>query len=399
MVVDHKIPTDIRIENEAEILVENGHKVGILSIGDYVNSETVHYNGYTIYRSAMPKYWLNKMHGLAGMIPWMDWKIENQIKKIFKHTSYDAIHLHDLYTFGVIQRLKKQWEGIFIGDMHENYVEVIKDYDWPNRFPNNLIVSHKKWEKNEIEWLPLFDKVITVSEGIRDRLIKKGVKPENALITTNSIRLNLFDNFKVDENVEIKYSNNYVLLYVGGFIGNRGLEHVIRAMPNIKLQIPNIRLVLVGDGEERDKLHRLVNELEVSDYVIFEGWKQQKEIKSFLKAADIGLVPFKKTPQTDNSSSNKLFQYMYYELPIVATNCDSVQKLIDLEECGLVYESENEIAFAETVLALYSNENLSKKLGKNGYKAVVEKYNWDTAVNEMLEMYRQFDQMKGIANE
>lgn len=104
--------------------------------------------------------------------------------------------------------------------MHENYVEVLKDYDWPNRFPNNLIVSHKKWEKNEKEWLPLCDKVITVSEGIRERIIKKGVKEENAVLTPNSIRLDLFDSFEVDEKVIDRFEKHFVLLYVGGFIGN-----------------------------------------------------------------------------------------------------------------------------------------------------------------------------------
>ena len=45
MVVDHKIPTDIRIENEAEVLIKHGHHVGILSIGDYSKSEEIVYKG------------------------------------------------------------------------------------------------------------------------------------------------------------------------------------------------------------------------------------------------------------------------------------------------------------------------------------------------------------------
>ncbi len=395
MVLDHKIPTDIRVENEADILVQNGFEVGILSIGDYEATEDVYQNGYTIHRVAMSRYWLKKMHGLAGMIPWMDWVIEKHIKRIFKSKKYDALHFHDLYTFGVIQKLRKTMpELYFIGDMHENYVEVLKDYDWPNRFPNNLIVSHKKWEKNEKEWLPLCDKVITVSEGIKERLISKGVKRENAVLTPNSIRLDLFDSFKVDTGVIEHYKNDFVLLYVGGFIGNRGLEHVIKATPSLKQKIPNLKLVLVGDGEERKKLEVLVQEMAATDTVIFEGWKKQSEVKSYLLASDIGLVPFKKTPQTDNSSSNKLFQYMYYKLPIVATNCDSVEKLVTNENCGLIYESENSNAFTETVFSLYNDEKLANNLGKNGYNAVVEKYNWLCAAEDMLKMYKELKLLK-----
>ena len=75
------------------------------------------------------------------------------------------------------------------------------------------------------------------------------------------------------------------MLYVGGFIGNRGLEHVIKALPSIEKKIKNVRLVLVGDGEERKNLEKLVRELKLNNLVEFEGWKQQSEIKSYLKAA------------------------------------------------------------------------------------------------------------------
>jgi glycosyltransferase involved in cell wall biosynthesis len=397
MVVDHKIPTDIRIENEAEVLIKHGHHVGILSIGDYSKSEEIVYKGITIYRIAFSKFLLKKMHGLAGIIPVLEFVIERHVKRILKIRKYDALHLHDLYTFGVITRLKPKFDLLFIGDMHENYVEVLKDYDWPNRFPNNLIFSHTKWEKNELRWLPLFDKIITVSEGIRRRLIQKGVKEVNALITPNSIRLDLFDSFKVDEKIIQKYSGKFVLLYVGGFIGNRGLEHVIKALPSIEKKIKNVRLVLVGDGEERKNLEKLVRELKLNNLVEFEGWKQQSEIKSYLKAAHIGLVPFKKTPQTDNSSSNKLFQYMYYHLPIVATNCDSVKKLVEMEKCGIIYESENVKQFEKSILTLYTNQLELSIMGNNGYKAVFERHNWDIASAAMIEMYNQFEIKKLIS--
>ena len=387
MVVDHKIPTDIRIENEAEILIKNGHHVGILSIGDYSKSEEIVYKGITIYRVAFSKFWLKKMHGLAGIIPFLEHVIVKHVKRILKVRKYDALHLHDLYTFGVITRLKPRFDLLFVGDMHENYVEVLKDYDWPNRFPNNLIFSHSKWEKNERKWLPLFDKVITVSEGIRKRLIHKGVQEENALITPNSIRLDLFDSFEVDENIIQKYSGKFVLIYVGGFISNRGLEHIIQSLPSIVSKIKNVQLVLVGDGEERDNLEQLVSDLELNDVVIFEGWKKQSEIKSYLKAANIGLVPFRRTPQTDNSSSNKLFQYMYYQLPIVATNCNSIKRIVETEHCGIVYESENVKQFEKSILTLYNNTKLRKTFGKNGYSAVLEKYNWKIAAKEMRTMY------------
>ena len=310
MVVDHKIPTDIRVENEAESLAKAGHEVGILAIGDFTETKDVYHNGYTIHQVAVSKQYRNKMHGLAGMIPWMDWFISKHVDRIFKTKRYEAVHFHDLYTFGAARKLKKKYGVYCIGDMHENYVEVIKDYKWPRNFPNNLLVSFKKWERREKEWLPKMDRVMTVSQGILDRIILKGGKPENAFLLPNYLRLDLFDEFPVNDAILEKYSGSFSLIYVGGFIQNRGLEHVILGVTTLKEQIPNLKLILVGDGEMMPQLRQMVIENDLQEFVDFEGWKNQSEIKSYLLAANVGLVPFRKTPQTDNSSSNKLFQYM-----------------------------------------------------------------------------------------
>ena len=179
MVLDHTFPTDLRVENEATSLIKSGHNVGLLSISDYEKDEIVFYKGIKLYKKAVSRFTRDKMHGLAGMIPWMDRFLYREISKILGSEKYDAIHFHDLYLFGAGKLLKNKYDLFFIGDMHENYVEVIKDYKWATSFPNRLLISHKKWEKKEIEWLADMDKVITVSSGIVDRIVfERGKKRE-----------------------------------------------------------------------------------------------------------------------------------------------------------------------------------------------------------------------------
>lgn len=391
MVLDHSFPTDLRVENEAKSLINAGHKVGLLSISDYSHNQELLFKGIKIYRVAISKFKINKMHGLAGMIPWMDRFVYKQISSILKKEKYDAIHFHDLYTFGAVKLLKRKHQLKYVGDMHENYVEVIKDYRWATKFPNRLLISHKKWERKEREWLAEMDKVITVSPGIVNRIITKGVKTEDVILVPNTIHTGLFDEFRIDDEILKKYKRDFTLIYVGGFLINRGLEHVIEGVARLREKIPTLKLVLVGDGDFRSALEQKVRELKVEDLVCFEGWQDQERIKSYLLASDVGLVSFKRTPQTDNSSSNKLFQYMYYKLPILATNCTSVKKLVEKEDCGLVYESENVAQFVSAVERLYSNEKLRDNLGENGHKSVLKKYSWDVTVMSMVSMYNEFD--------
>lgn len=391
MILDHSFPVDLRVENEATSLIKAGHHVGLLSVSDYEKDEIIVYKGIKIYKKAVSGFIRDKMHGLAGMIPWIDRFFFKEISKILNIEKYDAIHFHDLYLFGAARLLRSKFDLFFIGDMHENYVEVLKDYKWATKFPNHLLISRKKWERKEREWLAEMDKVITVSPGIVNRIISKGVEKDNVILVPNTIHTGLFDEFEKEDEILKKYKRDFTLVYVGGFLINRGLVHVIEGIAKLREKIPRLKLVLVGDGDFRAVLEQKVRQLEVEDMVCFEGWQDQDRIKSYLLASDVGLVPFKRTPQTDNSSSNKLFQYMYFKLPILATNCTSVKKLVEKVECGIVYESENVNQFIVAVEKLYKSNNLRDDFGENGYQSVLEKYSWDVTVMDMISMYDELE--------
>ena len=389
MVLGHNFPTDIRVQNEAESLIKASHDVGIVAFSNYSEDRVIEFKKIKVYQTAVSKFILNKMLGLAGMFSWLDKFTAKKVSEILETESYDAIHLHDLYLFGCVPILREKYNLLYVGDMHENYVEVVKDYHWASKFPNNLLVSKEKWIQREKEWLPKMDKVITVSEGIRTRIESKGVPKKNTFVVPNSISTDVFDNFEFDESIIDRLKGTFNIIYVGGFVSNRGLEHVVKAMPELRKKIPDIRLILVGDGDMMEYLQELTKELKLEGVVLFEGRHTHEKIKSYLSASNIGLVPFKRTPQTDNSSSNKVFQYMYYELPIVSTNCTSLQTLIDKEKCGLIYESENIEQFVDKVFYLYQNKKEAKKMGEVGKKAVIQKYNWDITASGMIKMYNE----------
>ncbi|OAN64130.1 hypothetical protein A8B79_14140 [Balneola sp. EhC07] len=387
MVLDQKFPPDLRVEKEASSLLKAGYEVSILSMGDYDKSETVTIRGVKVYRVALSKFIGNKMHGLAAMIPWLDIYVANQVLKIFRTNKYDVIHMHDLYLFGAIKILRKKLKAIFIGDLHENYIDALRDYKWSTTYPNKLFISFKKWEKKEKEWLQLFDHLIAVNEGMRQKNILKGVNEKDITVVANSIDTKQFDEYGIDQSIIEKFKPFFTLIYIGGFISNRGLEHVIKGMVELKNLSKKIRLVLVGDGEMRETLEALSKEYEVEDVVMFEGFQSQEKIKSYLLSSDIGLVPFKRTPQTDNSSSNKLYQYMYYGLPILATNCTSVKKMVEENNCGVVYEDGDSIGFSKHVTELFKDPERIKKYSVNGINAVENKFNWKIEEDKLISIY------------
>lgn len=391
MILDKPFPTDLRVENEATSLIKAGHTLGLLSIAPYEKSKTIDYKGIKVYQIAVSVFQSKKMHGLAAMIPWMDRFVAKHVLEIFKEEDYDAIHFHDLYMFGAATILKKKTNALMVGDLHENYVDVLKDYTWSTTYPNKLVISFPKWERKEKEWLGLMDKIIVVNTGMLEKTLPKGVDKKDVVIVENMLNTHVFDNYEVDQSVVERFENTFNLLFVGGFISNRGLEHVVDGMALLK-DYPDIHLVLVGDGAVKPILESKVKEYGIEDKVHFEGWQTQDKVKTYLMISEIGLVPFKRTPQTDNSSPNKLFQYMYYGLPILSTDCPSIKTVIDEEEIGLIYESENKEQFAEAVIKLYKDEEKRKKFYDNGKNAVAGKYNWDVNVQDLTKMYTELEE-------
>ena len=390
MILDKPFPTDLRVENEATSLIKAGHEVGLLSIAPYEESKIISHKGIKVYQNAVSTFYSKKMHGLAGMIPWMDWHVFRQVSKILKEVTYDAIHFHDLYMFGAAEKLKKRFNVKLIGDLHEFYVEVLPDYKWTQVFPNRYLISYSKWKRKEREWLAKMDKVVVVNKEMQEKTIPKGVSEQNIIIVENRLNTNVFDEYEEHQPTIERLKDSFNLLFVGGFVGNRGLEHVVDAMNKLK-EYPDIHLVLVGDGALRPVLEKKVQEYDLHSNVHFEGWQSQERVKSYLKVGNVGLIPFKRTPQTDNSSPNKLYQYMYYGLPMISTDCPSIKEIVEKEDIGLVYQSEKVGQLVEAILKIYNDSELKDRFHKNGKKALAAKYNWEANVTGLIEMYASLE--------
>ena len=390
MVLDHFFPVDLRVENEATSLISAGFKVEILSIAPYKDSKSIHFKEILVHQVSVSKFASKKMRGLAGMVPWLDMVIASNVKRLLRKSSYDIIHFHDLYTFGAAKWIKKVTSATIIGDLHENYVDVLDDYEWVKKFTNRYLVNKKKWKKKELEYLSEMDKVIVVNEGMKNKTLEKNVPEEDILVVENMLNKTLFDSYEIDTSIINRFNGRFNLLYIGGFISNRGLEHVIEGMSLLQHN-KDIHLILVGDGVMMSNLRSLVHTLGLDSNVHFEGWQNQDKMKSYIKVSKAGLIPFKRSEQTDNSSPNKLFQYMYYGLPIISTDCISIKNIVENDKVGIVYESENIRAFANSILRLYNAKDEASLYSKNAKKVVSEKYNWDLAVKEMINMYNNLN--------
>lgn len=389
MTLDHSFPPDLRVENEIDSLISFGHEVTVLAIGPDERPVEERSNGLTIIRDTISAARRNRMRGLAGTVPVINWYLGARITSIFQDWKFDVIHAHDLYLVGAALKTGRKLGVPVVADLHENWPAALKHYAWSNRFPAKQLNNVNRWDRLETAWTRAADGVIVVIDEMRDRLLAKGLKNEKVLVLPNTIHRQKFDNFGIDEILAASVRSDLTLLYVGGMDKHRGLDTAVRAMKRIVQEAPGAKLVLVGDGAVRTELQTLTSELHLDSSIRFLGHQPQDAVPSFIEGADIGLIPHVRTDHTDHTIPHKLFHYMYLGLPVVASNCTPIKRIILETDAGVIHESGNPSDLADAVLKLSRSESLRNQKGENGKVAVESKYNWKSTSEGIDAFYKQ----------
>lgn len=389
MVLDHTFPPDIRVENEALSLIKAGHQVTILCYAKKSEKNPLEsYKGITLspIKTIMPI--AKKLRALTNTIlNFYPYYWAYYIKRLIQKHNIEVLHVHDLYMLSSAFIANKKLKLPVIADLHENYAEGLKNYKFANTFLGKLFISIEKWERTEIEWCKKADHIITVIDEAVDRYEQLGIPRDKISVVANYVDYNEFLNEPQDNTIAEKFKDKFVISYIGGFDYHRGIESVVKAVPEIVKYVKNLCVVLVGKGKNQLELIALAKSLNVDSYISFEGFQAPQKVPYYIKASNLCLIPHLKSIHTDNTIPHKLFHYMLLKKPVIASNCEPLKRIIEDTQCGLVYESGNHNHLANSINSIYKDKERISKMGTAGYDAVKEKYNWFATANNLTALY------------
>jgi glycosyltransferase involved in cell wall biosynthesis len=380
MVLEREFPHDTRVENEIESLVNTGHQIHLACYTLEGRKANDQYKAIQIYRKKISRF-LYKASVGALKFPYYFNFWRTYINQLLANQSFDAIHIHDLPLIKVGLEIKERYNIHVIVDLHENWPAALREAVHTKTLLGRILSSDKQWVNYEKNMLTLAERIITVVDEMKERLVNIGVNEDRIIVIPNTLQIKRFNAS------EKKPDKNYItLFYAGGLNIHRGLQIVIRALPMILDKYSNSRLWIIGSGTYIKELKQLANHLKVNEFITFFGWKNLTEINDLLSMSDIALIPHLKSEQSDNSSPNKLFQYMYAQKPILASNCNSIRRIIEETDTGVVYLHDSPDDFALKLMKLLKDSNLIN-MGVNGKKTVMSKYNWDITVKPLVNLY------------
>lgn len=387
MILDEVFPPDPRVENEAITLVNSGHDVFLfcLTYGNQLLNEST--NGIQIRR-----YKSNKLtHKLSALsYDFFAYKmiLKPKIDDFIIKNSIEVLHIHDIRIAEAVFLSNKKFHLKTVLDLHDNIPENMKFYPHLNKFPGKYIISPSKWRKKENEFILKSDKIITVSPNFAQDLIEKNnIEPKKVVMVPNTVRQSFYKKAVYSDVIAKKYSNKFVVLYLGDTNIRRGLLTAIRATEFLSKEIANYKLVIVGQNTTDSILKDETKKLNLEAFVDFEGWQDVSLFPSYIVASNVCISPLYRSVQHDVAYANKIFQYMSFSKPVLVSNAIAQKEIIEKANSGLVHEEKNKDDFSSKVLELYLNEEKAEELGKRGKQFIENEFSWEITSKALVKLY------------
>jgi glycosyltransferase involved in cell wall biosynthesis len=310
----------------------------------------------------------------AGRLPGRINRIFTTTRRVFERAAAldaDIYHLHDPELIPAGLKLKRLGKTV-IFDSHEDTPRQILGKPYLGRVSRHVLsAAFSVFERYACS---RFDGIITATPFIRDTFLK---------INPNTVDVNNFPMIG-ELDAAIPWSNKRAeICYVGGIGAIRGIRELVQA--GALLRSP-ARLNLVGQFSEP------AVEAEVMAHA---GWARVNPL-GFLDRAGVrdvmmrsvaGVVAFHPLPNHLDAHPTKMFEYMSSGIPVIASNFPLWRDIIEGNQCGLCVDPHDPKAIAAAIDYLVAHPDIARRMGENGRKAVLEKYNWSVQAGRLTDFY------------
>lgn len=296
----------------------------------------------------------------------------------------DVIHCHER-TSGM---------GIFLIRIHKR-APVIYSFHTADAlvasrpyFDNWLLYRANLWADGYM--IKHSDRVFAISEAIRQNIISKvRVPPEKVVTTPNSVDTNRLKPGDPDPSVKKRLSvgDDPLILFVGKLNPAKGINHLIQALPLVQKEVSSVKLVIVGKTKkESDAYGHYLKNLtqDLGKSVIFTGEIPFQNLCEVYKACDVFV-----SPSLYEVMPTVVIEAMAFAKPVVATNIPGTNEVVRDGKTGILVELGDIRNLADALITILKDEEMAKRMGKNGRDVVETSFNWDKNIETITREYEE----------
>lgn len=180
----------------------------------------------------------------------------------------------------------------------------------------------------------------------------------------------------------------FLLMTACRLVSKKGLDFLLYSFQKLKEIIPDVGLIIVGDGKEREKCHNISRELEITNFVTFTGHISHENIHKYYWSCDLFVLVSRVshnrlTGMKDVETMGRvLCEANAAGIPVIASNSGGIPSVVTHEENGLLFEESNLGDFLKQVSRLHNNSYLTQHLVQNGLKRAKKQFDWSIVLRQ-----------------
>jgi PEP-CTERM/exosortase A-associated glycosyltransferase len=234
------------------------------------------------------------------------------------------------------------------------------------------------------------DAVTTICEGLRRDIVSRGIPEAKVTVIPNAVDPARFrtDGKRSPELARrLRLDGAEVVGFIGSFYRYEGLDLLFQALPQMLVQRPSIRVLLVGGGYEEEALKQQAKEGGIADKVVFAGRVAHEEVQDYYNLVDVFAYPRRRTRLTEMVTPLKPLEAMAQGRVVVASDVGGHRELIRDRETGSLFEAGNPAALASAVLELLHDRDRAASMRARARRFVETERSWAASVRRYAEVY------------
>ena len=357
-------------------LIKDGHDVTVVT---YREGELPYYEndkGVEVYR--VDNYMITPNNFIDWIMQLNFNLVAKASKLIAKEGNFDVIHAHDWLVANAAKTLKHAYNIPLVSTIHatesgrnsgihDETQRYINDTEWMLTYESTEVIVNSNFMKGHIQGLfglP-FDKINVIPNGIN---------------------LTNFNGIERDYEFRRQYAldNEKIILYMGRLVYEKGIQHLIAAMPKILDNYHDAKLIIAGKGGMIDELKAQVEYMGISNKVYFTGYLDAKQVQKMYKCADVAVFP-----STYEPFGIVALEAMLAGVPTVVSDVGGLNEIVEHGVTGMKSYAGNSNSIADSILTLLYDHALAANVAKNAKAKVKELYNWNKIAQDTHFTYQK----------
>ncbi|MHB0912088.1 MAG: glycosyltransferase family 4 protein [Armatimonadota bacterium] len=239
-----------------------------------------------------------------------------------------------------------------------------------------------------VEWELCFEawRVICCSEFMKEEISGVlGVPHDKLDVIANGVDAGKFEiGFDEDEfRTWAAKPHEKIVFFVGRMVPEKGVQVLIRAIPQIVGDHPDVKFVIVGGGNTAH-LRQLADELSVTDKLFFTGYVDDETLLKLYRVADVAVYPSLYEP-----FGIVALEAMAAKVPVIVSDAGGLKEVVEHGATGLVTWADNPESLAWGVLEMLHKPHSARMMAENAYRRAVCEFNWARIAEQTAEVYER----------